>query len=95
MLTHNLRTFPRSQQTISTIKDLDELFDKWIGIQKDDYIVSIEEIFCYVSLEFAQQYYLKHLMRDNIPENREYMFKPIEHIPGIYKVTAMYIKCTE
>lgn len=94
------RLMPAPQETISTSRDLDNFFNKMSVLQYsresnnlpvpqyEAATVDISLIYCYVSLEFVQQYYTKHLFDSHC--SWVYTFSPVIHIPGVYKVTAKY-----
>lgn len=94
------RILPEPRRPINTLKDLDEHFDNLVGyhtITEGQYTrvehISIDEVFCYVTLEFVQQYYLNHLMATVVlPGKWGYKFTPSE-IQGVYKATGYISQC--
>lgn len=97
MKNHGHRTYPIPRTSISTLKDLDNFFDNMVGIRYPvaenpelpiPAAININEVYCYVSLEFVQQYHLKHLMGDPLSGNRVYSFGELPGVPGVYQVTA-------
>lgn len=86
MEAYKLRKCPLSQEMINTLKDLDLFFDKLI-----DRGIDIKDIFCYVTLDFVQHYYLKHLHETPTDRYRVYNFDVlnIPYVPGVYRVTAI------
>ena len=100
MKRNEIRAYPAAQYTISTIRDLDNFFDTIVNnvfaidefdvvipsnVISSTVILNIRDAYCYVSLEFVQQYYTKHLMN---PNGRQYNFDIVENVPGVYRATA-------
>ena len=98
------RFCPPPRHKISSVKDLDLFFGnlaskQWLvkewdftaGISSDSLMsIPLSNLYCYVSLEFVQAYYLEHLMPDENDSKFEYDFTAVENIPGVYKVHAQY-----
>lgn len=90
---------PDPQVTISNMRDLDTFFNKMVGMQfptpRDPLstvsnsivgTVPVSSVYCYVSLEFVQNYYLKHL--EDASNKWSYTFSRMLNVSGVYKVTA-------
>jgi len=94
------RILPEPRRPINTLKDLDEHFDNLVGCQysiteggeTQIEVISVEDVYCYVTLEFVQQYYLNHLMDTVPPKKWGYRFT-LSDIPGVYKAIGYILQC--